>query len=162
MQHKPGKFKSVKFKWWICSAQIFFFFVKKTTTDKFKSGKFKRSLLPHTLFATDKLKFLPPFFFFILIDDRFLFFPHEDPRWLTFSWWESYGLCRRHKPTELAHSFLFCSCVCFCLYGPFRCMSFHKFSRQSPFSHSVLLVLPPSYWSFQLYIALWKSPSALI
>ena len=34
-----------------------------------------------------------------------------------------------HKPTELAHSFLFCSWVYFCLYGPFNCTSFHKFSR---------------------------------
>ena len=39
-------------------------------------------------------------------------------------------LCHRHKPTKLAHSFLFCSCVCFCLYGPFSSISFHKFSRQ--------------------------------
>ena len=23
-----------------------------------------------------------------------------------------------------------CSCVCFCLYNPFNCISFHKFSRQ--------------------------------
>ena len=53
-----------------------------------------------------------------------------------------------HKPTELAHSFLFCSCVYFCLYGPFNCISFHKFSWQlSVFSHctssliSALLVL---------------------
>ena len=36
----------------------------------------------------------------------------------------------RHKPTELAHSFLFCSCVCFYLCGPFNCILFHKFSRQ--------------------------------
>ena len=35
-----------------------------------------------------------------------------------------------HNPTELAHSFLFCSCVCFCLYGSFTCDSFLKFSRQ--------------------------------
>ena len=35
-----------------------------------------------------------------------------------------------HKPTVLSHSFLFCSCVCFCLYGPFKCISFHKFPRQ--------------------------------
>ena len=34
-----------------------------------------------------------------------------------------------HKPPELAHSFLVCSCVYFCLYGPFNCISFHKFSR---------------------------------
>ena len=33
-----------------------------------------------------------------------------------------------HKPAELTHSSLFCSCVYFCLYGPFNCISFHKFS----------------------------------
>ena len=52
------------------------------------------------------------------------------PRGLTFSWWGCYGLCSSHKPAEFAHSLLFCSCVCFCLYGPFNCISFHKFSRQ--------------------------------
>ena len=35
-----------------------------------------------------------------------------------------------HKPTELAHSFLSCYCVSFCLYGPFNCISFHKFSGE--------------------------------
>ena len=30
-----------------------------------------------------------------------------------------------HKPTELAHSFLFRSCVSFRLYGPFDCISFY-------------------------------------
>ena len=35
-----------------------------------------------------------------------------------------------HKPTELARSSLFCSCVYFCLFGPFNCISFHKFSWQ--------------------------------
>ena len=55
------------------------------------------------------------------------------------------------KPTELAHFFLFCSCVCFCLYGPFNCISFHKFSRQLS-AFSVLPVLFRPYWSFQLYI----------
>ena len=49
---------------------------------------------------------------------------------LTFTWWECCGLCLWHKPAELAHSFLFCSCVCFCFYGPFNCISFHKFSRR--------------------------------
>ena len=52
------------------------------------------------------------------------------PRGLTFSWWGRYGLCHRHKPTKLAHSFLFCSCVYFCLCGLFNSISFHKFSRQ--------------------------------
>ena len=67
-----------------------------------------------------------------------------------------------HKPLELAHSFLFCSCVYFCLCGPFNCISFHPFSRQlSTFRLcSSGLVLP--HWSFQLYISLRKSPSALI
>ena len=45
-------------------------------------------------------------------------------------WWGCCSLCLWREPTELAHSFLFCSCVCFCLYGHFSCISFHKFSRQ--------------------------------
>ena len=66
-----------------------------------------------------------------------------------------------HKPTELAHSFSFCSCVRFCLYVPFSCISFQKFSRQlsvfwlcSCDLISDLLVLSITY-------LLWKSPSAL-
>ena len=35
-----------------------------------------------------------------------------------------------HKPAELAHSFLFCSFVCFGLYGPFNCIPFHAFSQE--------------------------------
>ena len=53
-----------------------------------------------------------------------------------------------NKSTELAHSFLFHSCVYFCLYGPFNCISLHEFSWQisvfSPCSSgliSALLVL---------------------
>ena len=38
------------------------------------------------------------------------------------------AICFWHKPTELAQFFLFCSCVSFCLFGPFSCISFHKFS----------------------------------
>ena len=76
----------------------------------------------------------------------------QRPRGLTFTWW---GCCDSHfwhKPTELAHSFLFYSCVYFCLYGPFNCISFHKFPRWlSAFSLcssgliSALLVLSPMY-----------------
>ena len=85
------------------------------------------------------------------------------PRVLTFTWWGCFGLCQRHKPTELAHPFLFCSCVCFCLYGPFNCISFRKFSRQlSAFSLCFFPVVFLPYWSFQLLISLGKSPSALI
>ena len=57
-----------------------------------------------------------------------------------------------HKPTELAHSFLFYSCVYFCLFGPFNCSSFHPFSRQlsvfwlcSSGLFSALLVLSTLY-----------------
>ena len=31
--------------------------------------------------------------------------PDPSPHGLTFSWWECYGLCARHKPTKLTHSF---------------------------------------------------------
>ena len=50
------------------------------------------------------------------------------PNRLTFTWWGCCGFCLWHKPTELARSFLLCSCVCFCLYVPFNCISFHKVS----------------------------------
>ena len=49
---------------------------------------------------------------------------------LTLTWWGCCCLFLCHKPTELAHSILFCSCVRFCLYGPFNCISSHKFSQQ--------------------------------
>ena len=41
---------------------------------------------------------------------------------------------------------------------------FHSINSpaNSSFSRSVLQVLSLSYWSFQLYVSLWKSPSALI
>ena len=60
----------------------------------------------------------------------------------------------RHKLTELAHSFFlkFYSCVHFCFYGSFNCISLHKFSRQlsvfwlrSSSFISALLVLSTTY-----------------
>ena len=70
-----------------------------------------------------------------------------------------------HKPTELSHSFLFCFCVYFCLYGPFNCISFHKFSRQlSAFSLcssgliSALLVLSTIY----LFMKVSLSPDIIL
>ena len=84
------------------------------------------------------------------------------PRRLTFTWWGCCGLYQRHKPTDFAHSFLFRSCVCFCLHGPFNCISFHKFSQQlSAFSLCSSGPFLPN-WSFQLHVSLWKSSSALI
>ena len=64
------------------------------------------------------------------------------PRGLTITWWGYYSLCFYHKPTQFAYSFLFCSCAFICLYGPFSCISFHKFSHQfsvSSFSFSGLI-----------------------
>ena len=58
------------------------------------------------------------------------FTPRTCPHGFTFTWWGCYGFSLWQKPTERAHSFWFCSCVCFCLYVPFNCISFHKFSRQ--------------------------------
>ena len=60
---------------------------------------------------------------------RYLGHP-ECPRGLTFTWWGCGGLCFWHKPTELAHSFLFCSYAYFCLYSSFNCISFYELSRQ--------------------------------
>ena len=70
----------------------------------------------------------------------------------TVTWWGCCGLCQIHKPTELSHSFSFCSCIFFCLYGPFNCISFHKFSRQLSAFSSVLPVLFLPHWSFQMCI----------
>ena len=86
------------------------------------------------------------------------------PRGLTFTWWGCCSLCFWLKPTELAKSFLFCSCVYFCLYGPFNCVSFHKFSRQlSPISLcssgiSALLVYPTIY----LFMKVSRSPDRIL
>ena len=74
------------------------------------------------------------------------------PRGFTFTWWGCRGLCQKHKSTELSHSFLFCSCVCFCLYSPFNRISFPTFPRQlcafslcSSGLNSALLVLSTIY-----------------
>ena len=65
-----------------------------------------------------------------------------------------------HKPAELAHSFLFCSCICFCLSSPSNCISFRKFSRQhSLFSLcssgfiSALLVLSTRYLCVKVFFS---------
>ena len=90
----------------------------------------------------------------------------------TFTWWGCRGLCLWHdflclwhKPAELAQSFLFCSWVCFCLYGLFNYISVHKFSRQlSVFSLcssgliSALLVLSTIY----LFMKVSLSPDIIL
>ena len=68
-----------------------------------------------------------------------------------------------HKPTKLAHSFFYSVLASI---SDFMAHStiFHSINSpdKSPFSDSVLPVLSLPYWSFQLYISLWKFPSALI
>ena len=56
----------------------------------------------------------------------------------------------------------FCSCVCFCLYSPFNCISFLNSPDNSPLSHSILPVLFCLIGPFNYISPLWKSPSALI
>ena len=70
-----------------------------------------------------------------------------------------------HLCLKLAHTFLFCSCVYFCLYDPFKCISFHKSSRQlSTFSLcssgliSALLVLSTTY----LFMKVSFSPGMIL
>ena len=73
------------------------------------------------------------------------------------TWWGCCGSSQIYKPTELARSFLFCSCVCF---SPYALLTvFHSINSpdNSPFSHSVVSVLLLPYWSFQLKISLYKS-----
>ena len=54
----------------------------------------------------------------------------SSPRFV-FTWWGCRSSCLWHQLTELAHSFVFCSCVYFCRDGPFNCISFHTFSAFS-------------------------------
>ena len=89
----------------------------------------------------------------------------RNSRELTFRRWGCCGLRERQKPNELDHSFLFCSCVYFRLYGPFNWISFHKFSRQlSTFSlcssslNSAVLVLSTKY----LFTKVSLSPNIIL
>ena len=67
------------------------------------------------------------------------------------------------KQTELAHSFFYSVLVSKTVYKALSTV-FHSInsSDNSLLSHSVLQVLFLPYWSFQAYISLRKSPSALI
>ena len=66
------------------------------------------------------------------------------------------------KSTELTHSFLFCSCVYFCLHGLPSVFHFMNSPDNYPLSRSVFPVLFLPHWSLQLYISVGKSPSTLI
>ena len=83
------------------------------------------------------------------------------PHGTTFVWWGCYVYVW-HKPTELAHFLLFCSRIYFCLMALSTVFPSINTPDNSPLSFAVLSVLFLPYWSFQLRISLWKSPSALI
>ena len=80
-------------------------------------------------------------------------------------WRRCCGWCLWLKPTKFAHSSLLSSCVCFCLYGPFNCISFLKLSRQlSAFSLcsfgliSAILVLS----TVHLFMKVFFSPDIIL
>ena len=85
------------------------------------------------------------------------------PGGLTFTWWGCYGYVYDINQQNLPILFLYSVSVSV---SAFMALStvFHSInsSDNSPLSHSVLPVLFLPYWSFQLYISLRKSPSALI
>ena len=81
---------------------------------------------------------------------------------LNSTWWGCYGLClTNHQPSlpTLFYSFLASICVFMALSTVFRSINS---SDNFPFIDSVLPVLSLPYWFFQLYVSLWKSPSAPI
>ena len=80
----------------------------------------------------------------------------QSPHGFTLTWCGCCGLCLGHQPTELAHSFLFCSCVCFCVYGPFNFILFHKFFQQLPTFSLCSSGLNSALLVFQLNISFMK------
>ena len=67
-----------------------------------------------------------------------------------------------NQPSLPTLFFLLCSRVCFCVRGPFSCISFHKFSQQLSVFSLCSSGLISALLVFQLCIPLWKSPSFLI
>ena len=87
------------------------------------------------------------------------------PRGLTFTWWGWYGLCRRHKPDELAHSFLKNSVLVFTSVFVALSTVLHSINSpyNSPLSHSVLLVLSLPFFVLSAvcpFIKVFFSPDA--
>ena len=119
-----GQWNNIRNQWKYSNSHIFYRFLNLALlkTSVYSAVEVRVSLLSEIYI------FIFFFFFFSnYSNDPLLFL--KCPRGLTFTWCDV-TIYVWHKPTEVAHSFLFCSCVCFCLYGPFNCISFHKFSRQ--------------------------------
>ena len=58
--------------------------------------------------------------------------------------------------------FLYCSCVCFCLYVPFNCISFHNFYRQLSISSLSSSGLTSSLFVLSTICLFRKVPTALM
>ena len=67
-----------------------------------------------------------------------------------------------NEPSSPTSSFFILILCLFLFSRPFQLLHSINSPDNSLFSHSVLPVLSLPYWSFQLYISLWKSPSALM
>ena len=84
---------------------------------------------------------------------------------ISFTRWGCCGLYLWHEPTELSHSFLFCSCVYFCPYFSFNCISFrhyhhHHQSLNREGRWGTTDDLATNFLHFSLYsTALWDLPN---
>ena len=139
--------------WNIVTVRKTAWFRKKKKKKTFKVSNGKRSLMTRNV-SCSQIKQIT---FIRMLDSDWNHRSYHQVRTpglcgLIVTWWGCYALCLWHKLSELAHSLLFCSCVYFCLYGPFNCISFRKFSRQLSVFHSVLPVLLLPNRSFQLCI----------
>ena len=126
---------------------------RKLKKEKKKKEKKKRKRVPMEIPSAQLVVMHQRSLYFIYVPKFVsLDFMFRRPRGLTITWWGCCSLCFWHKPTELSHSFLFCSCVYISLYGPFNSVLFYKLSWQlSAFSLcssgliSAILVLSTIY-----------------
>ena len=85
---------------------------------------------------------------------------HHGPQRLTFTWWVCCSLFfDRNQPSTTFYSVLVSVSVFMALSTVFH--SINCPDNSLFLSHSVRPVLFPPYGAFQLFISLWKSPSAL-
>ena len=88
---------------------------------------------------------------------------------LTFAWLGYCGLCQRHRPTELAHSFLFRSCVYFIFMAspwilPATLRSLTLFFQSyfcliGPFNYPSVYEILPQPWFNPLWLTGCKAPA---
>ena len=160
----------IELDWVCCDAHIWS--CLKSSALRFDNAWVWSFLRSTQAFSRGFRHYLYFFQWFLQLPSLFIFWKFMFPRGLTSTW---LGMLQfmSNKPTELAHSFLFCSCVYFCLYGPFNCISLYQFSRQlfrslTHFFRSYLCLIGPVNF-ISLYESLLQPtnylsnyPSALI